>query len=104
MTYIASQRPSWQGKVKCDTARGRRLRAAVHQRDDFTCQDCGWRPLQEQIPASYDGRFAIGTWRIPADRELHLDHVYPRALGGEPVLDNLQTLCEPCNRTKAART
>lgn len=101
MAYVVVGR--YTGRVALDRGWGRALRVAVHERDNFTCQGCGWRPKGREIPAGYDGRHAIGTWRIPADRILHLDHVYPRSLGGLPVLDNLQTLCEPCNARKAAR-
>lgn len=55
------------------------LRQTVHVRDGWACLHCGAR----------DG--------------LQLDHVYPYSLGGETTLDNLQTLCGPCNRAKGMR-
>jgi 5-methylcytosine-specific restriction endonuclease McrA len=33
--------------------------------------------------------------------ELELDHVIPVSLGGSDSMDNLQTLCVPCNRGKS---
>ena len=85
-------------------AHNRALRVAVFTRDEFTCQDCGWRPLDSQIPADYDGRYTIGTWPYPqADRLLHMDHVIPRAAGGLSVLANMATRCEPCNNRKGDR-
>lgn len=82
----------------------REIRRAVMVRQDFTCQSCYYRPLDEQIPADYDGKSAVGFWPHPrADRILHVDHIVPRACGGQNVLENLQVLCEPCNVRKGHR-
>jgi 5-methylcytosine-specific restriction endonuclease McrA len=35
--------------------------------------------------------------------KLHVDHILPRSKGGKDTLDNLQTLCEPCNLGKGNR-
>lgn len=51
------------------------MRAVVLHRDAYICQICG----------------------APANE---VDHVWPRALGGQMVLRNLQAACGPCNRTK----
>jgi 5-methylcytosine-specific restriction endonuclease McrA len=99
---VSATVPRWQGRLHFKRRTHRLLRVAVFARDHFTCQVCGWRPEDHQIPEHYDGRYAIGTYPNPkADRTLHVDHVFPRALGGPPVLDNLQTLCEACNCSKA---
>jgi 5-methylcytosine-specific restriction endonuclease McrA len=72
------------------------LRASIMCRDGFTCQRCGWAVTA--YGAGYDGR------RAPCgDRVLELDHVVPLALGGLDTEENLQALCRPCNRRKAAR-
>lgn len=55
------------------------LRLEVYQRDGFICLHCG----------SVD--------------DLSLDHIHPYSLGGLDTLDNLQTLCRPCNSRKGAR-
>lgn len=55
------------------------LRAAVYDRDGRACLDCG----------------------LPEN--LTLDHIYPHSLGGNDTMDNLQTLCQPCNSKKGAR-
>ena len=97
--------PRWQGRLHFKRRAHQILRVAVFARDDFTCQSCGWRPEDHQIPERYDGRYVIGGYPNPrADRMLQVDHIFPRALGGLPTLDNLQTLCEPCNLSKSART
>lgn len=55
------------------------LRWKVWERDDFSCCHCGARAF------------------------LSCDHVYPESLGGQTVLDNLQTLCRSCNSRKGTR-
>lgn len=58
-----------------------RLKWKVHQRDNFRCVACGKNPPQDGV-------------------KLHADHIRPWADGGKTVLENLQTLCEPCNLGK----
>jgi 5-methylcytosine-specific restriction endonuclease McrA len=58
-------------------------RRNVYLRDDFTCQYCG---------------------RKPALKELNLDHVTPRSLGGAATWENLVTSCRRCNFRKGGRT
>jgi len=54
-------------------------RYLVMKRDNFTCRIC----------------------RIPGG-ELEIDHIIPVSRGGGNTMDNLQTLCKPCNRGKGA--
>lgn len=58
-------------------------RRNVYLRDDYTCQYCGKR-LSSQ--------------------ELNLDHVTPRAHGGNASWENLVTSCRPCNFDKGSAT
>ncbi|NLS95270.1 MAG: HNH endonuclease [Planctomycetaceae bacterium] len=58
-------------------------RRNIFKRDRFTCQYCGDQPGSE---------------------ELTLDHVVPRAQGGESRWDNCVLACMECNRRKADRT
>jgi hypothetical protein len=51
----------------------------VWDRDDWTCRRCG------------------------SHRGLTVDHITPVSKGGTDDLDNLQTLCGPCNSSKGAR-
>ena len=56
-------------------------RRNVYLRDDYTCQYCG---------------------RRMAGKDLNLDHVMPRALGGKATWENLVTSCRRCNCTKGS--
>lgn len=58
----------------------KQLRWSVFSRDKFTCVLCG----------------ATG---VP----LECDHIIPVSKGGATEGDNLQTLCEPCNRRKSCQ-
>lgn len=58
----------------------RTLRAAIFERDDYTCGYCGER----------GGR-------------LECDHVVPVSQGGDSDPDNLVTACLGCNRSKAGK-
>jgi hypothetical protein len=58
-----------------------RLKWQVHVRDGFRCVACGKNPPQHGVT-------------------LHADHIEPWADGGKTILENLQTLCEPCNLGK----
>ncbi len=60
-----------------------RLRFHVLKRDNFTCRACGANP-----PAK-------------PGLLLQVDHIIPWSNGGETIEDNLQTLCEACNRGKS---
>jgi 5-methylcytosine-specific restriction endonuclease McrA len=60
-----------------------RLKFIVMKRDRFSCRHCGKSPAN-----------TLGV-------VLHVDHVLPWSEGGETTLDNLQTLCEPCNLGKS---
>ena len=58
-------------------------RRNIFKRDRFTCQYCGAQPGSE---------------------ELTLDHVVPRAQGGESRWENCVLACLACNKRKADRT
>jgi hypothetical protein len=53
------------------------LKWAVWKRDNFTCKECG------------------------AQDNLAVDHIKPESIGGEMSMENLQTLCKPCNSKKS---
>lgn len=56
-----------------------KLRWEVFRRDGYTCLSCG------------------------SKEDLTADHVIAEINGGETILDNLQTLCRPCNSGKGAQ-
>jgi 5-methylcytosine-specific restriction endonuclease McrA len=59
----------------------RRLsRREVFVRDNYTCQYCG-----------------------KETRDLTIDHIVPRFLGGEHTWENLASACKACNQRKAGR-
>lgn len=91
------------GRISSSSPRFK-MRVMVFQRDDFTCQRCGFRPLEEQIPKPYNGKYTLGPMCVlPAARMLVVDHVVPVVRGGENTVENFQTLCEPCNGHKSTK-
>ncbi len=75
-------RQSWEGK---SSARRRRLRFQVFQRDDWRCTYCG-----QDLLLHLDTLLAATV-----------DHVQPLCEGGTSELDNLTTACNVCNSLKA---
>ncbi len=67
--------------VRRPTPRWKLTRRRVFLRDQYTCQYCGKQT-----------------------RELTLDHVIPRHLGGEHTWENVVSACKACNHRKAGRT
>ena len=59
------------------------LRKQVLDRDGHQCQICGSKG---------------------DDVKLDIDHIYPRSLGGDNRVENLQVLCKSCNCSKGPRT
>ena len=60
----------------------KRLKWRVFARDNFTCRHCGRSPVKHGAA-------------------LEADHILAWTNGGETVFENLQTLCEDCNRGKS---
>ena len=59
---------------------GRAVTRQVWDRDGWECKRCG------------------------GHADLTVDHITPVVAGGTNDLDNLQTMCRPCNSSKGART
>ncbi|KKN96902.1 hypothetical protein LCGC14_0165470 [marine sediment metagenome] len=55
----------------------------VFKRDHYCCQYCGRQVKREEI---------------------QLEHIVPKAQGGQTAWDNCVSACEPCNAEKADRT
>jgi len=62
-----------------------KLRAAVLDRNGFTCQMCGLSP----------GEIDPSTGRKV---RLHIGHIQDKSLGGKEEMSNLRTLCSTCNQ------
>ncbi len=96
-------------------------RKAVYERDLGVCRQCGldtykvvriirsalahYRSMGGDLwwDGGTDILEAIG-WIPDLDRTpFDTDHVRPVALGGEDVMENLQTLCQPCHRDRSAK-
>lgn len=56
-----------------------KLRKSVYERDKYRCKKCG------------------------THIDLSVDHIVPESKGGKTRLDNLQTLCFPCNTRKGTK-
>jgi len=67
--------------VRCPRPQVRLAKREIFRRDDYTCQYCGRE-----------------------SRNLTVDHVIPRHLGGEHGWDNLVSACPVCNIKKGGRT
>ena len=57
---------------------------ACKERDQYTCQACGFGGSKHY------------------EHFLQIDHIIPRAHGGEDSLHNYQTLCSFCNKVKSS--
>ena len=75
LTLMRHDRPRHNAVTFC--------RRNVFKRDHLTCQYCGARPGSE---------------------ELTIDHIIPRAQGGQTNWENCVLACVPCNARKANRT
>lgn len=75
---MAKLQSNWIDKV---------IRLAIYMRDEFKCVYC---------------RRKLTSTRSPYD--LTLDHLNPRALGGDHSIKNLATACRSCNSRKGARS
>jgi 5-methylcytosine-specific restriction endonuclease McrA len=77
------------------------LRAFVFHRDGYACKRCDAKAIN--APVDYDGRHCLwtDTFTGSGTRDLLiLDHILTLRAGGKNVHENLQALCETCNRRK----
>jgi hypothetical protein len=83
--YLLRERPPEKPGVAFKPAISARLRAAVLDRNGFTCQMCGLTP----------GDIDPSTGRKV---RLHIGHIVDRSHGGKDELSNLRALCSTCNQ------
>lgn len=83
--YLMRERPPEKDNVKFTKGISARLRAAVLDRNGFTCQMCGLAP----------GEIDPNTGRKV---RLHIGHIIDKSLGGKDELSNLRALCSTCNQ------
>ena len=83
--YLLKEKPPEKSGVSFSQGISARLRAAVLDRNGFTCQMCGLTP-GDIDPAS--GRKV----------RLHIGHIKDKSLGGKDELPNLRALCSTCNQ------
>ncbi len=70
------------------------VRRLIFERDGRACKWCG------QGVSFFRSRMWPGSARyIPVG---HIDHIVPRARGGQNDPENLRLLCEPCNESRGA--
>ncbi len=76
MQEVLEIRTDAEQKVYQKKAIPNKLRTAVFERDMYRCVRCG------------------------SHKQLCADHIVPEVKGGDATMDNLQTLCRPCNTKK----
>ncbi len=83
--YLLTEQPPEKSDVTFTRGISARLRAAVLDRNGFTCQMCGLTP---------------GDIDPETDRKvrLHIGHIQDKSLGGKEELSNLRALCSTCNQ------
>jgi 5-methylcytosine-specific restriction endonuclease McrA len=82
--YLLKEAPPEKSAVKFSRRISAKLRAAVLDRNDFTCQMCG---LSRGEIDPYTGRKV----------RLQIGDIRDKSLGGKDELTNLRALCSTCN-------
>lgn len=93
--------PASKNRLKFHNPSHAALRVFVFQRDAYRCRRCPAKAID--VPANFTGRYTLWTDTKTSTgfRDvLIVDHVLTQAAGGLHHPDNLQTLCETCNRRK----
>ena len=82
----------------------RQARRTVRKRDRGVCAVCrlDTRQLKREIKGRGSAKKLRAKGFVPRRSLWELDHIVPLIDGGSHDLDNLQTLCTPCHKTKTA--
>jgi hypothetical protein len=83
--YLLRELPPEKRAIKFARSISARLRAAVFDRNGFTCQMCGFTPGDID---PFTGRKV----------RLHVGHIVDKSHGGKDELSNLRSLCSTCNQ------
>lgn len=75
------------------------IAAASRARQAGGCSPDGLTAIVRRVFAASGGKCAA----CPSTRNLELDHIVAVTNGGDNSEDNLQFLCSPCNKSKAAK-
>lgn len=75
-----------------------RRKRAVFERDNWTCQECGFRQTIAEVQKAAENARTLGSPRV--SRFLTLDHIIPQSEGGHSDTANLRALCSDCNNSK----
>ena len=71
------------------------LKKKAKKRDDYTCV-CGF---VGKVQMEKHGKL---VW-VSQDDLVEADHIKPKAMGGENILSNFQTLCKRCHKKKTVK-
>ena len=88
-------------RLKYRTPAQRALRVHVFHMDNFTCRMCGAQAVN--VPEDYDGDgvpFTNTRCSSGWPDMLIVDHILTLKAGGTSRVENLQTLCDTCNKRK----
>src|SRR5438309_3707333 len=96
------------GWNRCELHRSGFRRARPRPSSTARGYDGAYKRLRKQVMADHISRYGYWCpgWRRVghfADK-LELDHIIPKADGGQSVRSNTQILCESCNRSKGLRS
>ena len=89
------------------------VKQSVIERDGYFCQFCRIPVIPSEARKKLRKYYPDALRWGSKDSEKHsafqamwfvLDHVVPRALGGENVLENLVVACQPCNNARGDNT
>jgi hypothetical protein len=82
------------------------LRLQLFAKKGLSCVKCGiigcYFALENFPKNSHNPHFNLYGQDASGDEVLITkDHIHPKSLGGSDALDNLQTMCYPCNHAKS---